>query len=269
MQSPGQANASKVTAGHADLKLHQPKSAADLIAAYQPSKQLDVAAHSSAAVSTADTNRQSGSNRQASGLEQHLEFCYYLEELLGTAQSVPLTWPVQEPEAASCTELADATGWLQRVPCLDCINELLCEGEICSPRPWSTYASPLFILALLSAQGSFIAGFSGAQCLVSADLRCPAGADDLLRSSSSWEGVGHKPSGVLESEIVEVGDRVEAQVPLSDDAGSADATSEPLMSHMQGKTTNLTAQAALVSCLNSTPLIEVPRVGVSGLRSTS
>ena len=101
--------------------------AADLIAAYHPSKQLNAASHSSAAFSTADSSMHTGSTRQTLGLEEHFGICYHLESLLGMAQPVPLTWPVQEPEAASWTELAGATGWLQHVLCLNCINKHLCK----------------------------------------------------------------------------------------------------------------------------------------------
>lgn len=119
--------------------------------------------------------------------------------------------------------------------------------------------TPLFTSTLLSAQGSFVAGFNGAQCLVPADSRCSAGADDHVQSSSSsWEGVGDKPSGVLESDMEEGGGQIEA--PLSSDAVSADATSEPLMSHTQGNTTNPTVCPVFASCLHSTPLIKVPQV---------
>ena len=70
---------------------------------------------------------QTGSNRQTSGLEEHFGFCNHLESLLGMAQPVLLTGPVQKPEAASQTELAGATGWLQHVLCLNCIIKRLCK----------------------------------------------------------------------------------------------------------------------------------------------
>ena len=81
---------------------------------------------------------------------------------------------------------------------------------------------------------------------------CFAGADDHLRSSSS--AVGDKPSTVLESDMVEGDDQVGARLPLSNDAGSAVATFEPVTLHMEGKTADLTNW---VSCLHSATLIEV------------
>lgn len=149
---PDQADASNVTKGDADLD--QPASAADSIAAYHPSQQLNTAGHSSAATSTADSSLQTGSNRQASGLEQNLDFWYLVEKLLGMAQPVLLTWPVQKSEVASHTELAGATGWSQHLACLDCINELFCvswEGNVCFPRSWSTFCILVLSLLCLSA----------------------------------------------------------------------------------------------------------------------
>lgn len=66
-----------------------------------------------------------------------------------------------------------------------------------------------------------------------------------MQSSSSCEGVGDKSSGVLASGVEEGGEQEEARLPLFNDAASADATSDPLMLHMQGKHANPTV---LVSC---------------------
>ena len=71
--------------------------------------------------------------------------------------------------------------------------------------------------------------------------------------------MGDKPSTVLKSDMVEGDDQVGARLPLSNDAGSAVATSEPLTLHMQGKTANPTVW---VSCLHSATLIEVSQVHV-------